>query len=317
MNTIDIFILVIFGISALMGILRGFTKEILSLCSWGGAVGLSYVFLPLGRSITSPYIANTMMADGVAFFGLFIVSLIILSILVNVMSGYIHESSFKGIDYSLGFGFGIFRGVVIVSAAELIFSTFSPRKTQSETFQTARFIPMARKGGDTLLQILPNSAREWVLEQATKVENQVGVAAKEHVMQKITQFPVPSGEHQVVPLEENSVRSDVVPQNSSSNVPSSPINNPLSGGHQNLSPGSTMSSSAHLPPQPSITVNSQPQTYGGTNITKAGQPRQDIQKTVDELSRLKPQSIQKEENKGYTRGQRDDMDRLFQSVEGG
>jgi len=46
-----------------------------------------------------------------------------------------------------------------------------------------------------------------------------------------------------------------------------------------------------------------------------GQPTRDKQTTVDELSRLKPQSSPKEDG-GYTRGQRDDMNRLFQSAEG-
>jgi membrane protein required for colicin V production len=185
MNGLDIAILVAFFISVLIGALRGFTKEFLSLFSWGGAVTLSYVFLPIGRSLVSPYIANPMMADGAAIFCLFIISLILLSIVANIIAGYIHESSFRGVDHSLGFGFGILRGVIFISAAELIFSTFSPRHAQSSTFQTARFIPMARKGGDTLLQILPGSAREWILDQAIKVENQLNAKVKENIKNEI------------------------------------------------------------------------------------------------------------------------------------
>ena len=170
MNGIDIIILVVFFASTLIGAMRGFTKELLSLFNWGGSVTLSYIFLPVARSFAQPYIANPMMADGVAIFCLFITSLIMLSIVANIIAGYIHESSFRGIDHSLGFGFGILRGVVFISAAELIFSTFSPRHSQSPTFQSARFIPMARKGGDTLLQILPSAARGWILDQAIKVD---------------------------------------------------------------------------------------------------------------------------------------------------
>jgi hypothetical protein len=42
---------------------------------------------------------------------------------------------------------------------------------------------------------------------------------------------------------------------------------------------------------------------------------QDTQATVDELARLKPRSTEKEDS-GYTRGQRDDMNRLFQAANG-
>lgn len=181
MNGLDIVILVAFFASALIGALRGFTKEILSLFSWGGAVSLSYIFLPFGRGFVHPYIANPMMADGATLFCIFIISLIFLSIIANIIAGYIHESSFRGVDHSLGFGFGILRGVVFISTAELLFSTFSPRNLQSESIQNARFIPMVRKGGDMVLHMLPAGLRATILEQAMKVENQVNAKVQDQL----------------------------------------------------------------------------------------------------------------------------------------
>jgi len=112
MNGLDFAILGVFFVSTLIGAMRGFTKEILSLFSWGGAISLSYIFLPVGRSLVQPYIGNPMMADGAALFCTFIISLILLSIIANIIASYIHESSFRGVDHSLGFGFGMLRGVV-------------------------------------------------------------------------------------------------------------------------------------------------------------------------------------------------------------
>lgn len=185
MNGLDIFIIGAFLASALIGALRGFTKEILSLFSWGGSISLSYIFLPVCRGFFAQYISNPMMVDGVTYFCLFIAFLILLSIIAGIIAGYIHESSFRGVDHSLGFGFGMIRGVVVISVVELLFSTFTPRQFQSENVQSARFIPMARKGGDILLQLLPSSLRATILEQATKVEQQMTAKLQENLNQAV------------------------------------------------------------------------------------------------------------------------------------
>jgi len=333
MNGLDIVILVAFFASTLIGAMRGFTKELLSLFSWGGAVTSSYVFLPIARSLVTPYIANPMMADGAAIFCLFIVSLILLSITANVIAGYIHESSFRGVDHSLGFGFGILRGVVFISAAELIFSTFSPRHAQSETFQNARFIPMARKGGDTLLQILPSAAREWVLDQAIKVENQLHAKAKENLKSEAARYMgTQQGDHSALPS----------PHHSEGQLPGQipPPSLPLTvHGHPNSQPDGAQAQSQMVvirPPQPGQTPQLATAPAGApmvahpeerqaraappsarSNVRGIGQAavRRDTQATVDELARLKPRATEKEDS-GYTRGQRDDMNRLFQAANG-
>lgn len=352
MSGLDIAILAVFFVSALIGALRGFTKEVLSLFSWGGAISLSYMLLPLGRAMVQPYIANPMMVDGVALFSIFIIALIILSIIANMIAGYIHESSFRGVDHSLGFGFGMLRGVVFISATELIFSTFTPRQTQSATIQSARFIPMVRRGGDIVLDFLPTSLRNLILEQALKVEEHVNAKAQENLKHALpaegikgslmNQFVVgnssPGG-----PISEGGIAGGQHSHSSSyppTSHPSPTYNGqsqgPLNGGmHQHevmLQPHVSAQSGMVVihPQQPAGVPLLQPQNqppYAADSQPAVSQvpssyPQglgqrgtQDRQKTVDELSRLKPQSSPKEDA-GYTKGQRDDMNRLFQSVDG-
>lgn len=338
MNGIDITILGIFFASVLIGALRGFTKELLSLFSWGGASALSYVCVPMARHLVTPYIGNPMMADIATGFCLFILFLILLSIIANIIAGYIHESSFRGIDRSLGFGFGIFRGVVVISGLELLFSTFWPRHTQSPTIQTARFIPMARKGGDTILQLLPSAARESILDQAIKVENQLQAKVKENVKAEAEAF--------AEGLKQGDPNLGASPHHTAGQSPASPSQPslPLTIHGQNPSPSDSPGIQAQgqsqmvviRPPQPGqppqlgtapegAPVLASPGTQGAgayapppaQNVRGIGQAaiNQDTQATVDELARLKPRSTEKEES-GYTRGQRDDMNRLFQAADG-
>ena len=370
MNGLDVVILLVFFASALIGAFRGFTKELFSLFSWGGSITLSYILLPIGRSFTSPYIANPMMADGAALFCVFIISLIFLSIIASIIAGYIHETSFRGVDHSLGFGFGMLRGVVVISAAELAFSIFTPRHIQSHTFQTARFIPMARKGGDTLLQILPTSLRNTILEQAIKVENQLNSKVPQQLQQGASSMS-PGG-----PLGNygDPRRMDVGPAQHGGSFSQSFAPNEQSGGQtggqgdagqgyggqpqpnqnpvQQPQPGNLgypqggmqppmmpqqgqYQGGAMVPPQ-----GGQPQQYPSQNpptqipapdsgmtgypggpipqsqqsVIQSARP-QDTQATVDQLSRLTPQAAQKGDS-GYTQGQRDDMNRLFQAADG-
>lgn len=316
MNGLDIVILVAFFSSTLIGAMRGFTKEILSLFSWGGSIALSYIFLPVARSFVHPYIANPMMADGAALFCLFIISLIILSIIASIIAGYIHESSFRGVDHSLGFGFGILRGVVFISMVELVFSTFSPRHIQSSTIQTARFIPMVRKGGDTVLQILPASLRTTIMEQAAKVENQINVKVHERLksgnMGELGREG--SASEGLFEGSEHKGTSDGRPAYGGRAPPLNPFSAGLFSQPQtgNNHPPHPSQLSPLAPPSESRLVTGSPSSPAGAGQSVSPQ---DTQLTVDELARLRPQSSPKKEN-GYTRGQRDDMNRLFQAADG-
>jgi uncharacterized membrane protein required for colicin V production len=360
MNGLDVAILAVFFGSTFIGLVRGFTKELLSLFSWGGAISLSYIFLPVGRSLVSPYIANPMMADGAALFCIFIISLIMLSVIASMIAGYIHESSFRGVDRSLGFGFGMLRGVVVISAAELIFSTFTPRHIQSPTFQTARFIPMARKGGNTILQLLPSSLRMMILEQAVKVENQLKMNAQQGANQ-MPQNMRPDGTmlmgNLATGMDSTINKSQTILPNGNAQQPGQqnmqqmpqgygyppvnqqPANGTVQQGVQGGVQGMMQPQAGMMPP----TQSSQPAQYGAApnqqpmmmpspnspmsggnaNVTAPSAPQglvqsvlpHDTQSTVDQLSRLTPQSAPKEDS-GYTQGQIDDMNRLFQAADG-
>jgi len=341
MNGLDIAILGVFSMSTLIGALRGFTKELLSLFNWGGAIVLSYTFLPVGQEFVRSYIANPLMASGAAFGVLFIIFLVILSIIAHIIAGYIRDSSFRGVDHSLGFGFGILRGIVIISAAELIFSTFSPRYAQSPMIQSARFIPMVRKGGDTLLQLLPASLYTTVLEHAKKAENQARIKiheqlkdmaeaglSAESLSQNFPQGGVPLA-HSSPTIIQGLPPSSPPPASYPSGpdptysqvVPSSQGGQPVPSQMVVIRPGQPgqvpqlATASDQVPAM--VDRMNQGNSTPVSMVPGLGQSNmiQDPQTTVEGLARLKPQSSPKEDS-GYTRSQRDDMNRLFQAANG-
>lgn len=195
MNTVDIVVVIIVGISCLMGIIRGLTKEALSLISWIGAGVAGYALLPVARHYASAYIKNPMIADVAAGFVIFLIFLIFFSLISHLISSYVKQSALGGVDRALGFGFGIGRAVILICAIELALSSFMPRNQYPESLQNARFTPMIQLGSERLLAILPERVQEFVMEQQAKflhthaqkeIENRIEQAITGAVVDSLT-----------------------------------------------------------------------------------------------------------------------------------
>jgi membrane protein required for colicin V production len=304
MTGLDIAIIGVLFTSALIGIVRGFTKEVFSLFTWGGAATISWWMLPMARGFVHSYIANPMIADGAAIFVLFILSLIILSIISNILAGHIRDSSFGGVDRSLGFGFGILRGVILISAAELIFSTFTPRQAQSPMIKSSKFIHLVRNGGDSLLRILPTSLYDMILSQAAKAENQIKSQASEQIVRKaqnaLPQIPRGTQGEQIPPSSEMLPP----PQMGSPQDPSQTL---TSQNLQQGGPSSLLTPQASTGPKEMLPQNLPPRGLGESTML------QDKQSTADNLGRLQPLAPQrKAQDLGYRSEHRGDMQRLIE-----
>ena len=78
MNKFDLIFVGVLILSACMGVVRGITKEILSLLSWVGAVTMAYILFPVTQHFARTQITNPMLADGVTIFAIFIIFLVVL-----------------------------------------------------------------------------------------------------------------------------------------------------------------------------------------------------------------------------------------------
>lgn len=186
MNGIDLAIIIIMGISCIIGFIRGVTREILGLLTWVGAAAATYFSVPLTGGFTRAYIANPMIADGITACVLFIVYLILFSIISGTIANSVRESSLGGVDRSLGFAYGIIRGVVLLCAAELGLSAFVARPNQATNIQQAQFTPLLRRGADNLVAYLPAKIGEMISIQAGKAMENATTAAKQKLEEQAT-----------------------------------------------------------------------------------------------------------------------------------
>lgn len=116
----DYLIIAIILISSGISVVRGFIREVLSLASWALAIWVALVFHPHVATLLSAYIETTTIRLFVAFFSLFVVTLILGALVNHLISQLADKTGLSGTDRSLGVIFGLLRGVAIVTLLVLI-----------------------------------------------------------------------------------------------------------------------------------------------------------------------------------------------------
>ncbi len=153
---LDLGLIVVILVSAFLAMLRGFTREVLAIASWGAAALAAIYLHPLVLPYVKPYIAKEQVALGVAVAAVFFATLIIVSLITIKLSDAILDSKIGALDRSLGFVFGAARGLLLCVIAFVFFSWLVPEKTQPEWVKTARMRPLLQATGDQLMAVLPD-----------------------------------------------------------------------------------------------------------------------------------------------------------------
>lgn len=153
---LDLGLTVVILISALLAMLRGFTREVLAIASWGAAAAAAVYFYPLVLPYVKPYIQKDVLAMAVAAAAVFFVTLILVSIITIRLSDAILDSKVGALDRSLGFVFGAARGLLLCVIAFVFFSWLVPTEKQPEWVKAAKMKPLLQSTGDQLTSLLPD-----------------------------------------------------------------------------------------------------------------------------------------------------------------
>jgi membrane protein required for colicin V production len=158
MNPLDIAVIAIIVLSAIFAFARGFVREALSIVAWVGAAAITvYGFNPV-LLFVSPLVNNVLLAQLIAGFGLFVVALIILTIATGYLARLVRASALSPIDRTLGFIFGLARGVLIVCLAYLLLDFVQPSERPA-WIRDAKSAPYLHQGADMLRQFLPEQLK--------------------------------------------------------------------------------------------------------------------------------------------------------------
>ena len=120
----DIVIVSIILVSAMFGIMRGFVKEVVSLCVWSAAFVLSFSFgAALGDVMAENLDERPQTAIG--FAAIFVVVLVAGAILQRILHGLVQSTGLSGTDRTLGLVFGGARGLAVVVLGLIFMRSFA------------------------------------------------------------------------------------------------------------------------------------------------------------------------------------------------
>jgi membrane protein required for colicin V production len=137
LNIVDYIVFGIILLSGLLALFRGFVREVLSLASWVGAAAATVYFYPQLRPWMHAHIKSDFGADALTGLVLFCLALAILIPIGYLISGLVRGRALTAVDRSLGFVFGLARGVLVVCLLCLITLWIWPdvKKTPDELVQ--------------------------------------------------------------------------------------------------------------------------------------------------------------------------------------
>ena len=114
MSAFDLLVLLIVGIAAVGGFLRGFVQEVLSLAAWVLAVlAIRYLHTDLYEFILGD-VGGETTSGLLAFALLLLIPYAAMKVIANNLGAAARNSPLGPIDRVLGFGFGGVKGVVVV-----------------------------------------------------------------------------------------------------------------------------------------------------------------------------------------------------------
>ena len=159
---LDLAVLGIVLVSALLSMMRGFTREVLAIASWAAAAAAAYYFYPMLMPYLTPYIHKEVIAQAAAAALVFFVTLIVVSLFTVRLSDAILDSKIGALDRSLGFVFGVARGFLLAVVAFAIFNWLVSEKQQPEWVKNARTRPVLAETANRIVAMLPTDAAQTI-----------------------------------------------------------------------------------------------------------------------------------------------------------
>jgi membrane protein required for colicin V production len=187
----DVIVLLVLVASALLAFARGFVHEVLAVVGWIGAIFATIYGLPYVRPYARTLVDNDAAADIGAGLILFLVSLVILSLITRALSQRIRESQLNALDRSLGFVFGVVRGIVLIAILYIAVDWLMPPANQPAWIRDARSMPLVESAADMLRSVIPDTDSEKEAARAQGVVQDARKALETHQMLRDMMSPEP------------------------------------------------------------------------------------------------------------------------------
>jgi membrane protein required for colicin V production len=153
---LDIGLIAVMLISGLLAMVRGFMREVLSIVAWAlAAVATLYAYGKLVPAATA-YFNSELIAKAAVVGGVFLLTLLLASVVTVRVSDMVLDSRVGALDRTLGFLFGLGRGLIIVVVAFGFFDWLVPAKSQPAWVADAKSKMFLADSADWLRSMSPD-----------------------------------------------------------------------------------------------------------------------------------------------------------------
>lgn len=163
LTAFDVGVGVLVLISAILATARGLTREVLSLATWAGSAAIAVYMYLYHPEIAQQYIAEELVANIATVVVTFIVALIVLHLLTMRIADFVVDSRVGPIDRTLGFVFGVLRGILIAIVVTIFGTWLLPNNLPSWA-KDSQTLPHLENMGNTLISMLPDGLEQQVTE---------------------------------------------------------------------------------------------------------------------------------------------------------
>lgn len=151
----DYVVILVVGLLALMGVMRGFTHEALSLSGWVAAILVVRFFHEPVTLWAEGVTGGKASAAILAFLGLFFGTVLVGRAIATAAGGMARRSMIGPLDRALGGGFGAAKGVILASVLFLLtgFATgvFSAERTSPAWLRESAARPILQTTADVMV----------------------------------------------------------------------------------------------------------------------------------------------------------------------
>jgi membrane protein required for colicin V production len=158
---LDLVVIGVVVISGLLAAVRGATREVLAIVAWVAAFAVAWYLHPYALPYAAQYIDNAQIALAASIGGIFLLTLIIVSLITVKISDFILDSRIGAIDRTLGFVFGAFRGFLIC-AIGWIFLAWLVQGRMPDWTDQARTRAVLENTSESLIGMFPQNVEEML-----------------------------------------------------------------------------------------------------------------------------------------------------------
>ena len=156
MLVVDFMIIGIIVISVLVGFIRGFFREALSLGSWLLAIWAAWQFAEVVEPWLSEAFTTPSVKLWVARFILFAIVLILGGLITSLVVTVVKKTGLSGTDRTLGMVFGLFRGILLFGLL-VIFGDML-KLSQESWWDESKLMPAGTRIADWMSDMLEAGA---------------------------------------------------------------------------------------------------------------------------------------------------------------